>query len=79
VRSDFATIGAGISSATRVAVPHHPRELPAVLLDQVTGAGFRDWSFGAMTALSVAMGTPTGSKLAQPVPVVPITQPMTAR
>ncbi len=58
---------------------HHTRELPTALLDQVTGGGLRSWSFGAMTALSVAMGSPAGSKMDHPAPIVPLTQTVGTR
>ena len=61
-------------------MPHHPApELPTVLLDDVTGGGFRSWSFGAMTALSVAMGSPAGGKMDHTAPIMPFTQTVGAR
>jgi hypothetical protein len=55
-------------------VPKQLLELASVDLQNVTGGGFRQWSFGAMTALSVAMGSPAGGKLDQPAPIAPISQ-----
>lgn len=47
-------------------------ELLARELNSVTGGGIREWSFGALTALSVGMGTPAGEKLSQPSAPAPI-------
>ena len=58
---------------------HHLDVLDLAQLDRVTGGGLRSFSFGAMTALSVAMGTPAGGKLDQPLPIAPLTHVVGAR
>jgi hypothetical protein len=35
-------------------------------LDDVTGGGLRSFTYGALTALSVATGNPSGEKMQQP-------------
>jgi hypothetical protein len=41
-------------------------ELSTSDLDHVTGGGLREWSFGALSALSIGMGDPAGEKIKQP-------------
>lgn len=54
-------------------------ELLARELDSVTGGGLREWSFGALSALSIGMGTPAGDKISQPISPAPIIQSLGGR
>ena len=50
-------------------------DLLASELDSVTGGGLRSWSFGALSALSIGMGSPAGGKIDQPIMPPSIVRP----